>query len=59
MKKSFFLIISITLWANSIAQNWGNWISVGNGIEISFKFGTTACSFANTYARLRNTSANK
>lgn len=43
----------------SRAQSWGNWIDVGNGIQVSFKFGRTPCTFANTYARLRNTSGNK
>jgi hypothetical protein len=59
MRKAIFLITFNIICANSFSQVWGNWIAVGYGIEISFKFGKTPCSFANTYARLRNTSSNK
>ncbi|WP_326993725.1 hypothetical protein [Chitinophaga sp. 212800010-3] len=40
-------------------QAWGDWIDVGYGIQVSFKFGKRSCTFANTYARIRNISSSK
>ncbi len=56
MKLAVKLII-IILPSLSSAQNWSNWVDVGKGVQISFKFGARPCEgLNNTYARIRNTS---
>ena len=56
MKKLFFLqLLLICFSFNGFSQSWERWISVGKGIEVSFKFSQRGCQ-GYTYARIRNTS---
>ncbi|GAB3688415.1 hypothetical protein GCM10027592_03310 [Spirosoma flavus] len=53
---SFALMITTTV---CFAQDWGEWIDVGHGIQVAFKYRNKPCQgMANTYARLRNMSSN-
>ncbi|RFS19464.1 hypothetical protein DVR12_22790 [Chitinophaga silvatica] len=59
MKKiSLLLLIGLIGHLTLYGQVWGDWIDVGYGIQVAFKFGNKPCTFANTYARIRNTSQN-
>lgn len=60
MKRVYGLLILVLLFSFSASfcngQTWGSWIDVGQGVQVSFRFGKQRCFTGNTYARLRNTS---
>ena len=57
MKKFLLVQLLLTgLGLNGFSQTWERWISVGKGIEVSFKFSQRGCQ-GYTFARIRNTSS--